>query len=123
MSRIDALMLLTYALLMAAMVTGLLTVRSRVLRQTDPESSRQDWEEWRTEAARQAVGDGPVARRAPAATEAPTVLLMRDHFAACLTLATVISTVLFATLALMLRGVVLGPKLEVQQDGESDPVP
>jgi hypothetical protein len=118
MSRTSVLILTAYLILITTLAGGLFTVRSRVLQDRDTEFSQQAWEQWRQEAARQSEGQGPVTRRTPAATEAPTVLLLRDHFGACLTLTMVISTVLFATFAMMIRGVLFGPKLQLHQDIE-----
>ena len=118
MSRTSVLILAAYVILIATVAGGLFAARSRVLQHRDPESSRQAWEQWRQEAARQSAGQGPVRRRAPTATEAPTVLLLRDHFVACLTLALLISSVLFATLAMMLHGVLFGPQFQPHQDNE-----
>lgn len=122
MSRTNALTLAAYVFLIAAVAGGLFAARSAVLEDQDAEASQEAWEDWRREAARQAEGQGPVIRRMPTATEAPTVLLLRDHFGACLTLALLISTVLFATLAFMIRGVLFGPKLQLRQDTERHPV-
>ena len=121
MSRTNVLTLSAYAILIAALAGGLFTARSRVLRYRDAGASQEAWEQWRREAARQSTGQGPVTRRMPAATEAPTVLLLRDHFGACLTLTLVISTVLFATMAFMIRGVLFGPKLQPGHDRPQRP--
>ena len=122
MSRTNVLILSVYVILMAALAGGLFTARSQVLGHHDGEASREAWEQWRQEAERQSDGQGPVTRRIPAATEAPTMLLLRDHFVACLTLTLVISTVLFATMAFMIRGVLFGPKLQLHHDTEQRPV-
>jgi len=121
MSRTNALTLSAYVVLIAALAGGLLTARARVLGSPDAAASRADWLQWRREAERQSGDQGPVKRRMPDATEAPTVLLLRDHFAACLTLALLISTVLFATLVFMIRGVLLGPKVQPYEDAGRGP--
>ena len=122
MRRTNVLMLTVYVILIAAMAGGLCLARSRVLGRLDADVSQQAWEQWRQEAERQSAGRGPVTRRAPTATEAPTVLLLRDHFGACLTLTLLISTVLFATLAFMIRGVLFGPKLQLHHDTKQHPI-
>ena len=116
MSRTSVVILTVYVIIIVTLAGGLFAARSRVLGRQDATVSQAAWEQWRQEATRQSEGRGPVQRRPPTATDAPTVLLLRDYFGACLTLTLVISTVLFATLAFMIRGVLFGPKLQVQQD-------
>ena len=122
MSRTNLLMLAAYVILIVAMAGGLLFARSRVLGRLDADNSQAAWQQWRQEAERQSEGRGPVDRRPPTATEPPTVLLLRDHFGTCLTLTLLISTVLFATLAFMIRGVLFGPKLQLHHDTEQRPL-
>ena len=47
---------------------------------------------------------GPVKRREPKSLEPPALVLMRDHFAVCLGLALLLSTVLFGTFMFFVRG-------------------
>jgi hypothetical protein len=114
-------MLACYLVFVTGMAGGLFYARSRVLGGLDSAASQDAWQEWRQEAERQSAGGGPVVRRPPTATEAPTVLLLRDHFGTCLTLTLLISTVLFATFAFMIRGVMFGPKLQLHHDAEQHP--
>ena len=116
MSRTNVVTLALYLILIAGMSGGLLLARSQVLGRLDDDVSQEAWEQWRQAAERQSAERGPVTRRPPAATEPPTVLLLRDHFGACLTLTLLISTVLFATLAFMIRGVLFGPKVQLDHD-------
>ncbi|HJN08164.1 MAG TPA: hypothetical protein QF564_05690 [Pirellulaceae bacterium] len=122
MSRTNVLMLTVYVILIASIAGGLCFARSRVLGRPDTNVSQEAWQQWRQEAERQSAGQGPVTRRVPTATEAPTVLLLRDHFGACLTLTLMISTVLYATLAFMIRGVLFGPKLQLHHDAKQRPI-
>ena len=121
MSRINVLMLTVYVILIVAIVVGFFRAKSQVLGRLDANVSQEAWQQWRQEAERQSEGQGPVTRRAPTATEAPTVLLLRDHFATCLTLTLLISTVLFATFAFMIRGVLFGPTLQLSEDTKQRP--
>jgi len=45
-----------------------------------------------------------VKRRAPKSAQPPALVLMRDYFAVCLGGALVLSTVLFATFMMLVRG-------------------
>ncbi len=111
-SRANLLVGLLYLLMLAAIVLALVGVRQRALSAFADEPSRRAWQQWRDEAARQAEGEGPVARRPPDVDEPPTLILLRDHFAAVLALSLVLSSVLFFTLAVMVRGVIGGPKFQ-----------
>jgi hypothetical protein len=103
---------LTYAALVFALVGTLRFARQRVLASPTPATEQEDWQRWRDEASRQESGDGPVSRRVPQATEPPTRVLLRDHFATSLITLIVLSTALYFSIAAMIRGVIAGPKFE-----------
>ena len=46
----------------------------------------------------------PVKRRVPKSAEPPALVLMRDYFAVCLAIAVVLSSVLFGTFMVLVRG-------------------
>jgi hypothetical protein len=50
-----------------------------------------------------------VKRREPKSAEPPALVLMRDHFAVCLSLAVVLSSVLFGTFMFFVRGALTSP--------------
>jgi hypothetical protein len=65
-----------------------------------------EWTKWREDVKRGAVSDdGAVSRRTPKSTEPPWLVLMRDHFAVCLTAAIVFTTLLFAVTAFFIAAV------------------
>ena len=49
---------------------------------------------------------GPVKRRVPKSAEPPALKLMRDHFGVCLGLSLVLSSVLFGTFMIFVRGAI-----------------
>jgi hypothetical protein len=106
---------LGWLLVVSVIAGGLMIARGYALRTIDSPLAQEDWEDWREEAQRQAEGEGPVKRRPPRAEEPPTLMLLRDHFGACMTMGLVLSSVLYGTLALMIRGVLLGPRYQPQQ--------
>jgi hypothetical protein len=104
----DLLWLTVLIAMLAAVAGGMFRVRDSVLRSADTES-QEDWDEWR-EAVQEEQGDpGPVQRRVPRSEEPPALVLLRDHFAVCLTIALVLSAVLFGTFVLFARGVINSP--------------
>lgn len=66
------------------------------------------WEEWRKEAERQDGVATPVKRRVPKSTRPPALVLLTEHFGVCVGGAMIFTSALFATLALMARGVLSG---------------
>jgi hypothetical protein len=68
------------------------------------DEAQTEWDQWRTDAKDMAMGAGPVKRREPKSLQPPALVLMRDHFAACLGLALLLSTVLFGTFMFFVRG-------------------
>jgi len=98
------------ALILVAAVGGaVFRLRENVLAVYGTPEAQVEWDTWREDATRLAEGAGPVKRRAPTSAEPPALVLMRDHFAVCLGLAVVLSTVLFGTLMLFIRGALNTP--------------
>ena len=96
--------LFIYLIAMAALVGGLLATRQWALETFDTRQSREQWQEWQAETIKQAAGEGPVLRRPARSAEPPTVVMMRDHFGTCLAMLLLLSSVLFFTLMVMIRG-------------------
>ena len=96
--------LLGYLGAMVFVVVGLVYSRQQALATYGSEAAQTEWDTWRSDARDMALGAGPVKRREPKSPEPPALVLMRDHFAACLGLALVLSTVLFGTFMFFVRG-------------------
>lgn len=96
--------LLVYVAAMALVTTGLAYGRAQLLKTYGTLEAKAEWDAWRKDAKDMAEGAGPVKRREPKSLEPPALVLMRDHFAACLGLALLLSTVLFGTFMFFLRG-------------------
>jgi hypothetical protein len=96
--------LLAYLAAMALVIAGLTIGRSQLLKTYGTVEAKAEWDAWRQDAKEMAEGAGPVKRREPKSLEPPALVLMRDHFAACLGLALLLSTVLFGTFMFFLRG-------------------
>jgi hypothetical protein len=112
--------LVAYLLLMAAIVLALWQTRRSVLSGLDDEAGREQWREWkRQEQARALAKKSPVERRPPTTDEPPAVILLRDHFAAIVAGCLAAGTVLFAFLAIAIRGVLSTGKVAVLAEEES----
>ncbi len=103
--RFSLAWLLAYVTTMALVCAGLAYGRANLLAAYGTEQAQSDWKWWRGNVAiEQNLGGSPVHRRVPKSNEPPALVLMRDHFVACLGLALLLSSVLFATLAFFVRG-------------------
>ena len=98
--------LLAYLTVMAMVCAGLVYGRQQALAVYGSESAQGEWNAWRADAKEMALGAGPVKRREPKSLEPPALVLMRDHFVACLALALVLSSVLFCTFMFFVRGAI-----------------
>ena len=104
----DILWIVLWVVMVGGVAGAMFAVRHNVL-QSAGVHSQQDWEEWREAVQASQTKDGPVQRRVPKSDEPPAVVLLRDHFAVCLSIALVLSAVLFGTFVLFARGVLNWP--------------
>ncbi|MFO0868804.1 MAG: hypothetical protein U0935_25340 [Pirellulales bacterium] len=91
-------------------VIGLMLVARRGALETYGTTAAQaEWDQWRQSAAEQAAAGGPVQRKVPRSAEPPALVLMRDHFGACLGAALVAALGVYGTFVLLLRGAFRSP--------------
>jgi hypothetical protein len=99
------LWLAAYAALIAAVIAGAFYGRQQAIAIYGTPQAQAEWDTWREDAKKQLAEDtGPVKRRFPKSAQPPALVLMRDHFAICLGLALLLSSVLFATFVFFVRG-------------------
>jgi hypothetical protein len=115
--RAIALWLSAYAIVLAAIVGGVLIARQVALREMATPQAQAEWQAWRDAEPNQ-PDRGPVRRRPPATAEPPALLLMRDHFAVVMSGAVLFGSLLFAALALAARGA-LAPNRNLGDPDES----
>ena len=85
-------------------VVGLVfQAREMALREMDTPEARAQWEAWR-EAKPNTTEQGGVRRRPPSSPEPPTLVLLRDHFGVILGGAVLFSSLLFGSVAIVVRG-------------------
>jgi hypothetical protein len=114
------IVLVSYLVVIAAIVIGLLQLREMQLQKLDQPAARQQWQDWRDAAADQAGMEGSVQRRPPKATEPPALILLRDYFPTVLAASIVISSALFGFVAMAVHGTLKGTELPyVDGDPES----
>jgi hypothetical protein len=104
----DLLWLTLLVALLAAVAGAMFRIRNIVLQSAGAES-QQNWDEWREAVQEGQNQEGPVQRRIPKSAEPPAIVLLRDHFGVCLVIALVLSSVLFGTFVLFVRGVMNSP--------------
>src|SRR5262245_66048286 len=90
--------------MIVGVVVGMLHLRTEAIALYGTAEAQAEWDAWREDATKMAEQPSVVKRRAPKSTQPPALVLMRDHFAVCLSLAIVLSTVLFGTFIMLGRG-------------------
>ena len=98
------LWLLMYIVMLAAVIGGMLYVRGLAREVYGTPEAQAEWNAWRDEAKKMADEPNVVQRRMPKSAEPPALVLMRDYFVVCLVLAIVLSSVLFGTFMMLVRG-------------------
>jgi hypothetical protein len=93
-----------YVAMAVSLVISLIRLRESAMRELDMPEAREQWTAWREAAPNQADG-GPVRRQPPRSAEPPELVLLRDYFAIVLSGSLLFSSLLFAAIALALRGV------------------
>ena len=96
--------LLAYLVFLALIAGGVYYGRSRALAIYGSGEAQAEWDTWRADAKKMAEAPHPVKRRIPGSAEPPALVLMRDYFAICLGGSLVLSTVLFGTFMVLVRG-------------------
>jgi hypothetical protein len=95
-------------LLVALTATGWGMVRARAWAfQTYSGSESQiEWDDWREDVKKQADNPTFTKRRMPKSDQPPALVLLRDYFPICLTIALALTGVLTATFLFFVRGAI-----------------
>jgi hypothetical protein len=88
----------------AFVLGGLFYGRAKALATYGTQAAQADWNEWRDDVRKDAKTPAPVERRVPKSAEPPALVLMRDYFVVCLVGAVLLTSVLFATFMVLIRG-------------------
>jgi len=108
-----------YIAMIGLIVFALNQYRNTALASYGTPEAGEKWEDWRVAAA-ELGKEGPVVRRAPKSTEPPPLVLMRDHFAACLGISLLLSSCLFGWMMICVRGVMRPVELNYEADERID---
>ena len=103
-SRAALVWLIAYIVTIAVVVGGMMYLRVTAVEVYGTAEAQAQWDAWREDAKKMEEQPGVVKRRAPKSVRPPALVLMRDHFAACLGGALVLSSVLFGTFMVLVRG-------------------
>ena len=109
---------LLYVLMLAGVTWGLSRYRSQAVETYSTAKAGSDWQDWRA-AAERIGSEGPVQRTAPKSIEPPALVLMRDHFPACLGISLLLSSCLFLWFMICVRGAMRPSQIAALQ-GETD---
>ena len=114
---------MAYLLFVAAIAGSVFYGRSRALSIYGSGKAQDAWDTWRADAKKMAEDPQSVKRRIPKSAEPPALVLMRDYFAICLAGSLVLSTVLFGTFMILVRGAFQsGPTVPVGHDVRKEAV-
>jgi hypothetical protein len=89
--------------LIGVVIASMFAVRTTTLRDLSTPEAKAQWEAWR-QAEPNRTETGPVKRRPPASSEPPALVLLRDYFPVMLAAAVVFASLLFAAIAISVRG-------------------
>ena len=103
-NKLNLVLLVSYVVLLVGGLVGLDQLRNWALQTYDTSFAQESWTEWREETERQSKGEGPVTRRKAKSHEPPALVLARDYYSTLTVIFMLLGSVLFATIALMLRG-------------------
>jgi hypothetical protein len=96
--------LLAYLAILAIVIGGVFYGRAQALAIYGSQEAQTEWDAWREDAKKMTTGPGPVKRRAPKSIQPPALVLMRDYFNICLAGAVLLTSVLFGTFMVLIRG-------------------
>lgn len=120
-SLANLLWAVAYLAVMAAVVGTMLKVRGDISVAYSTPAAQSEWDDWRQDAKKMASGTGPVKRREPKSAEPPALVLMRDHFAVCLSGALLLSSVLFGTFMFFVCGALCTAPQSVPERNSQEP--
>ena len=101
----NLLWLVSYLLIVALIVVKLVDLRGSLLVELGTADAQANWQQWLDDESARSEQTGPVQRRTPKSAEPPSLVLLRDHFTACLTGAILFASMLFAFLMIAIKGV------------------
>lgn len=108
MSRPVVLWLSSLLVVIVLVVAGMNWARRQALATYGTASAQEEWESWRKAAAEQKADQAsaglPAQRQIPKSMEPPALVLMRDHFGACLGAALVAAVGVYGVFVVLLRG-------------------
>ena len=97
-----------YLLMLAGIVFGLRQAQHWSAITYDNDEAVRGWQEFRVDVENQ-PDDAPVFRRTPKSEKPPANVLLHDYFTVCLALSITLSSALYVTLMVMIRGALITP--------------
>ena len=95
---------MAYCAIIALVVGGVGYMRNVAMAVYGTPQAQTEWDTWREDVKELEKQPYPVKRRVPKSTEPPALVLMRDYFGVCVMVAVVLSSVLFGTFMVLVRG-------------------
>jgi hypothetical protein len=120
-SRSDVILAIVYVAAIAGVAAGMFVLRQRALASYGSPDAATEWQEWKQGATEMSEQPGPVRRRPPKSDEPPALILMRDHFGACLAGSVGLTAILLGAIVLMFRGAIIQPQPFVDRSQPEPP--
>ena len=97
-----------YVLMVITIMGSFFSFRSWVEKTYGSDSAQVEWDKWREDVKNQ-PDSAPVKRREPKSEQPPASALLFDYFWTCVTIALVLSSVLFGAFMFITRGAMISP--------------
>jgi UPF0716 family protein affecting phage T7 exclusion len=104
--------LAAYLAVIALVIAGVSYMRIVAFAVYGTAQAQTEWDTWREDVKELEKQPYPVKRRMPKSAEPPALVLMRDYFGVCLTIAIVLSSILFGTFMVLVRGAMNGNSMK-----------
>lgn len=96
--------MLGYVAAIGLVIGGVSYMRSVAMAIYGTPQAQTEWDTWRDDVKELEKQPYLIKRRVPKSEEPPALVLMRDYFGVCLSVAVVLSSVLFGTFMMLVRG-------------------
>lgn len=101
---LDYVLIVLYLVLMAAATWAMVMVRDNTIESFSTPEAKAQWQDWREAVENDKANMGPVKRKVPKSDEPPTLVMLRDHFGACLFAMLVMATIMYLSIVIFAKG-------------------
>lgn len=114
-NKTNVFWLIGYLLVIAGLFIVMTRYRANAIDTYGTPEAKANWQAWR-DAAETAGEEGWIDRSRPASSDPPSLVLMRDHFYACLGISWLLTSCLYVWLMVCARGAMKPVTLHLEDD-------